>query len=357
MNLPPSEHPELIKLIAELRVLGVQALEKNQYEVDCKTGKVISLNLSGLDLDLVPSSISDLTLLNYLNLRDNKLTSLPNRFSKLKYIAKLNLSENELEEIPECIENYNYLEVLNLESNEIKTVPHFINNLKNLVCINLADNPIDDLSPFSTKSKLKILDLGNNIIPDYDGIQNLLHLEILCLVNNQLTEIPPPVLEIYSLKSLYLDKNELNGSHISWLTTQKQLTSLCINDNKLIRLPTFLCSLYFLEYIGIDGNPLETIPIEILKMNSLQFLSLKRIKTIKNLEILKEFTSNHPLLIHLDEDIAIENQINKELIFREDRMVSGWFDMMEEKILAFHSGDNHDENHLNMDFYPYYYGL
>lgn len=77
-----------------------------------------------------------------LDLSNMQLEILPVSLFSLKNVLNLNLSNNKLKEVDIMIENMVNLTELNLENNNIETLPQEMLNLANLTKVNLNNNPV-----------------------------------------------------------------------------------------------------------------------------------------------------------------------------------------------------------------------
>ena len=143
------------------------------------------LNLSGLQLTVLPREICNLITLENLDLSNNNLRSLPNEIGNLLRLRFLQLNNNKLSALPSEIGNLQNLTTLNLDNNMFSVLPSEIGKLQNLTTLNLDNN--------------KFL-----VVPS--EIFRLSNLEELHLKNNLLVAIPIELLEM-KLLQLELDNN------------------------------------------------------------------------------------------------------------------------------------------------------
>jgi hypothetical protein len=143
--------------------LGVLLLKRAMQQ------KSVSLNLSGMSLQVLPSSIRFLARLKTLDLNGNRLQTLPVQISSLPSLSHLWISNNALTSLPAEIGLLNALTVLDLGHNSLSVFPMEICSLFNLRILNLRNNQI-------------------NLIPSSIGA--LKNLEKLTLSNNPLTSLP-----------------------------------------------------------------------------------------------------------------------------------------------------------------------
>lgn len=100
-----------------------------------------SLDLSGQNLEKLPSSVLSKTNLEELDISDNKLSgALPSEIRQLKNLKVLNVSNNDMTGVPAEIGQLSKLEVLNLSNNRLTGLPYELGNLKNLKVLDLSGN-------------------------------------------------------------------------------------------------------------------------------------------------------------------------------------------------------------------------
>lgn len=125
--------------------------------------QITTLDLSSLNLVLLPSEIAKLTRLEVLKLSGNNLKSLPDVLKDLTKLKTLNLSDNKFVILPEVLEECKELTVLNLANNRLIELPKEISALKNLEDLNLADNNLETLpDEMKDLTKLRFLDISAN---------------------------------------------------------------------------------------------------------------------------------------------------------------------------------------------------
>ncbi|MBS0652168.1 MAG: leucine-rich repeat domain-containing protein [Verrucomicrobia bacterium] len=128
-----------------------------------RINKVQSLDLSNLELEVLPSEIGIFTQLKTLNLQNNRLFTLPPQIKGLVQLAHLDLSHNRLESLPPQIESLVELKYLNLDHNELRTLPPEIGRLIRLVQLYIDHNKLDSWPPeFGNLAGLHWLLYSNN---------------------------------------------------------------------------------------------------------------------------------------------------------------------------------------------------
>lgn len=229
-------------------------------------------------------SLEGLNLLNRLSLRNLQLTTVPG-LGSLASLTDLDLRDNfKLGCVPDDIANLVNLKKLDLYGCGIKTVPSFIGNLRQLESLDLRKNALD-----------------NEGIPN--EISGLTGLVRLLLSNNAFTQVPPQILALPALREF-----EISGNKIMELTPEigrlVTLQRFNIGNNKLQKLPETIGSLTELTNLTIKCNELKELPAEIAKLLYLERLDMSenlvaalpyQMGHMKNLKTL-DVTSN-PLII------------------------------------------------------------
>lgn len=86
-------------------------------------------------------SLTDLSRLMILNLKNNRLSSLREDIGCLSNLQELNLENNHLKKLPDSFEKLSNLRRLNLKGNKLVVFPPPICSLQNLDSLNVCDNP------------------------------------------------------------------------------------------------------------------------------------------------------------------------------------------------------------------------
>jgi internalin A len=175
--------------------------------------RLITLDLSGKGITVIPPAIKKLTNLQLLDLRDNQITVIPPEIDKLINLQILDLGNNQITAISSEIEKLTNLQRLYLSNNKITIIPPEIEKLTNLQALELSSNQITVIPPAIKKlTNLQTLDLSRNqitIIPP--EIEKLTNLQILYLENNQITIIPPAINKLTNLTLLALKNNPISN--------------------------------------------------------------------------------------------------------------------------------------------------
>ncbi|CAL6061447.1 leucine-rich_repeat domain-containing protein [Hexamita inflata] len=177
-----------------------------------------------------------------------------------------------------------------LQYREIEHI-YLISFLTNLTELNLSNNKISDISSISKLKNLKKLDLNNNSIADISALQSLLNLTHLNLERNNLTSY---TLALPDLVELSLGCNKLEDK--SGLQHSPKLESLHLNKTETTDLLTIPPQLFGLKELTLQQNNL----IEISYLSNfvdLQQLYLSYNQQLQNIEPLRFCTQLTKLYI------------------------------------------------------------
>jgi Leucine-rich repeat (LRR) protein len=235
-----------------------------------------NLDLTGLNLIVVPPELERLSGLRLLDLSNNKLVQVPN--FNLPHLTQLFLANNQLAQVPN-FDNLPNLTQLTLKNNQLVEVPNF--SLLNLTCLSLANNRLAQVPNFNNLPNLTWLSLKNNQLAKLPNF-NLPNLTQLAVENNQLIQVPNfnllPALTALGLQNNYLVEvpnfNLPNLTHLALHNNQlaqlpdfnlPHLTQLSLSNNQLRQVPNF--NLPHLTHLSLNENPLLELPSIILLPN------------------------------------------------------------------------------------------
>lgn len=198
----------------------LQRLE--QYFCD-RSNESTSLDLSGLDLDELPSILKDLmeqhsnatSRLTLLNLAHNGLTNLPEWLSNFSNLRILFLLGNKFTLIPAVIQKIPCLRMLSFKENQLCGVLEASALPPDLTWLILTSNRITGLSNNFGKRchRVRKLMLSNNIIKSLPPLHEHMHqLELLRLANNALAEFPYDLMKLPKLSWLAMSGNPATGN-------------------------------------------------------------------------------------------------------------------------------------------------
>ena len=123
--------------------------------------------------------------LAFLNLQNNSLSQLPQQLSSVTGLRVLNLGFNGFQEIPSCIFQLQQLEVLLLTNNQVIFFPF--------------------LSFFFPLLHAHFLEQLTDL--DVDSLANLVALNTLDVSNNSLSQLPPTLGRMTTLRNLQVQGN------------------------------------------------------------------------------------------------------------------------------------------------------
>lgn len=271
---------------------------------DSNSTTVVEVDTDSTDStnELSPSQVRVLDF-SFTNLEVSKINAhLATVAFQPNNLTTLNLSGNLLTTLPDCLDLLVNLEALDISSNALTILPAPItalNKLNTLIASNNQLNsdsfPKDFGQQFS--NNLKVLSLGGNLLTTIPPqLLELTSLQSLYLGGNQISEIPREIRKLINLKVLYLGGNQLTSIPVEvGNLTELQALSLC--ENKLRTLPSSIALLRNLKSLGLQKNLLTALPPEIVKLRGLQELSLRNNPLVSR--FVKDFTFECPSLLEL----------------------------------------------------------
>ena len=214
---------------------------------------------------------------------------------------------------------------IQLSGNQIKDLSPLSGN-KTLSTLDVSGNQIDSLKPLESCSELKSLNVGNNKLTSLTGLEKLIRLEkfecnknqisdlggitnctALSYVNissNKISDISLLAKSAQSLKSVFLDDNQV--SDLSSLSSAKELLALSFNNNKITSLDKIKdCTK--LRAISGDNNGISSLS-ELAPMTKLKCISFahNKISDMSPIEKLTQGMSESMYVLDLS-----NNQISK----------------------------------------------
>jgi internalin A len=279
LNLSDLELNRLPESISQLQNLSTLDLNNNQLnnlpESISQLQNLSTLNLYNNRFSYLPESISQLENLSTLALHNNQLNSLPQSISQLKNLSQFYLHNNELGNLPECISQLQNLSQLYLHNNELGSLPESISQLKNLSQLYLHSNELGSFpESISQLKNLSQLYLANNKLGHLpESISQLKNLSILSLSNNELGSLPESISQLKSLTQLSLSNNQL-GNLPENISQLQNLSILDLDNNQLSDLPESISQLKNLSILSLSNNELSSLPESISQLQNLSQLYL-----------------------------------------------------------------------------------
>lgn len=211
--------PTVADLASQLQRLSIhnEGVKLQVFSSLKKLTALVSLELSGCDLERIPSAVFSLNNLQELDLKENKLTTveeilslqhcrrlvtlrlwhnkityIPDHISKLSTLETLDVSWNKLRKLPSRLFYCTKLRHLDASHNQLTSLPPEVSVLQGLQYFSAAFNSLETLPEelFSCK-RLRTLVLGNNCLPSLSPrVSNLAQLVRLDIKGNRLESLP-----------------------------------------------------------------------------------------------------------------------------------------------------------------------
>ena len=292
----------------------------------------------------VPNLFSDfgkLSKLRVFKIDGNKIQHLPESMSECIGMIEINLASNMLHQIPPCILNMKCLQILNLGNNGIKMLPAEFGFLENLSDLFLYNNPLVDpsydvvmkgtketlwvcrqkywneLYGRTPQMKINQFGVGNECFL----IQPIFHSKIRNRINYakrtnlsvelqqmNLTEIPEDVLKLQGLKRLDLSRNSFFLRPIEFSTSLCTLVFLALKSCKIREISISIQNLRGLKELNLENNHIKTFPKHITRLRKLERLilnnnSIQDVPDIRELSDLKVVNLDNNNLQYLPDGI------------------------------------------------------
>jgi Leucine-rich repeat (LRR) protein len=243
------------------------------------------------DTDFI-ERVSRLSTIKWLDLSSNNLKSYPKQLCNLTLLERLNLTDNKLSEktIPIEIENYESLLEMVLDSNCLTDLPKALPHFKKMVHLSAQNNSIGNLKFLEGLRKLRYLNMnGNNISTIDEALYDLDKLEMLYLSHNRLNLLQPKFLRsnLNNLKQL-----DVSFNCVTFIPAEifllPHLDSLNLSNNRITKLPslpvTFNRSLP-INSVDLSSNGLQKFYEYLLTVAVHTDLSANRIRCLPSIAI------------------------------------------------------------------------
>ncbi|XP_065906016.1 leucine-rich repeat-containing protein 40-like isoform X2 [Dysidea avara] len=148
---------------------------------------VTTIDVSRNQLTSFPEKLLMFTCVSELQLSFNKLTLIPEEISHLVHLTSLDLRSNQLTDLPNGLASCHKLREICLSMNRLKALPRVLYSINSLENVFASDNQITDIN--------------------VDGLLQLPMISCLDLQNNDISQVPPQLGNVSTLRSLMLSGN------------------------------------------------------------------------------------------------------------------------------------------------------
>ncbi|EKM78738.1 hypothetical protein AGABI1DRAFT_75193 [Agaricus bisporus var. burnettii JB137-S8] len=222
---------------------------------------------------LDPDIFHQLTLLEELDLYDNKIRHIDASLDRLQDLKVLDLSFNLLRGVPDGLEHLRSLETIYFVQNKISKITG-LNHSTTLRSLELGGNRIRKIEGLEALVNLEELWLGKNKITKLEGLGNLKKLKVLSIQSNRITKLEN--LEALSaLDQFYISHNGIE--RLEGLDHNNKLTTLDVGSNFISTVEN-IAHLTNLEELWMSGNKvpdLRSVEAQLRHLQSLQTLYLE----------------------------------------------------------------------------------
>ena len=230
---------------------------------------------------IVPSEISNLTKLSYLNLTSGELDTLPKSIGKLTHLKTLYLPY--LTKAPTSLNKLQDLEYLYITRSKmfpLKGIEEVLAQLPNIKQLSYSSmklgNPEKLVKPFSKLTRLEKLDFIGDFsdLPNRLFIPSIKHLYIYCpLKKSPLKLFPQGIFRLKKLEDLTIFNTNISFVP-NKISSLENLRALNLKYNQIKKLPPSLHKLNHLQYLGIEKKNLKANKriLDTLKLKNPQLL-------------------------------------------------------------------------------------
>lgn len=269
---------------------ALKMLDISSNAISCIPGAVnmlqelVTFKLHDNALTELPAEIGELKCLSNMSLDYNKLTELPKEFYKLTELRWLSMSHNCITNIAPDFGDLVMLTFLDLSHNKLTSLPPGMGYLVRLVELNLSHNLLVELPPDIVNLRdLKKFNISNNNLKQLPPLGELRKMEILDANHNDIVELP----NFYgcaALKEIYLANNYIKEITEDFCDQMQHLNVLNLRDNQLEIIPENISLLKLLKRFDITNNNLNKLPKNLGLLSQLQSLSMEgnRLTSVRN---------------------------------------------------------------------------
>lgn len=237
-----------------------------------------------------------------IDFSDLELEHVPSFVSEAEYAQFFNLEDNpKLTEIPDCIGKFDELDSFCISNTGVTSLPDSMADISFISNVDMSNTPIDHIPECLADIYMKSADFSHTNISELPRVQ----LEVRPnLKNCQITQLPNDFAEMYPYEILDLTGNKLT----SLPDDLGKVTELIVDGNNISELPASTAK-WNLRKLSIRNNQLTSLPSDIgdnvldLKITNNPFVGLSD-------EV--DLTANAALLIELGVTTALSKS-NEDL--------------------------------------------
>lgn len=211
----------------------------------------------------IPTSLSGLWWLRWINLWWNSITGLPENINELKNLVGLSVYENQISSLPASLYTMTQLTQLEINNNSISEISPDIANLTNLLWLHMGDNPLESLPT---------------------AIWTMSWIRSLRLSNLWITEIPDVLRDSVKLTDLELDHNAITTLS-GWIGKLAQLNTLVLSYNDISALPDAFFDLTNLAVVYLDHNKIVWTMDNFCRTSEYKWIDLLNSRHLKYLDL------------------------------------------------------------------------
>jgi len=246
--------------------ITILAVESGNVTYD----RIVTMDLSNLGLDNLPSNIKDLEYLEELDLSNNSFSDFPSELCEVSNeLSTLRIEKNLLcdpTSITHCVMEDIRVDFTEQSCTLIKETQEMDFLLKFI-----RDNSLDSISSnIFDDIEWSWSDADSAITSDGKHIERIVEIRWM---DYNITYIPSEIEDLKYLQILELEDNKLVTlpAEMKWL---ERLKDLQLQDNQLQALPSFIGLMTNLEELNVRGNKLTELPQSIGALNKLKFLNV-----------------------------------------------------------------------------------
>lgn len=151
------------------------------------------------------------------------------------HIFDLYLPRLDLKQLPQDFSKLDHLEILDINFNSLREIPNSLCNLKNLKELYISGNFLKELPrDIGDLKRLEQLDLSENKLNELpESVENLQNLKFLDLSNNNFYKTPETIYKLRKLRRLYLSENYIENISLKKIRNLDNLEIIKLHKNPI----------------------------------------------------------------------------------------------------------------------------